>query len=146
MLRCFFGVHFPSKLSHNASSLPAVDVLDILLLLIDVPSSTAPTHRRPLWLVLHLGCQNLTVLDDRAADAGCAPFCLKPHGTFTTRLLKVFPPIHCLRNTAWFNESNPLDNRTRDVFDRIVLLHPAVVFIVRPLCRCRPRSTWWSST
>jgi hypothetical protein len=80
----------------------------------------------PLWLVLHTGYQDLAILDDmvtRAADTGARTVCL-------CLTADVYFPA---QRTAgpWFNASNPLDSRTRGVLDRIVRLHPAVVFIIR---------------
>ena len=79
----------------------------------------------PLWLVLHLQYSNMSVLDEqvrRAADAGLRTVCL----CLTSDVWS--PKYHA---DPWMSDAAPMTNQTRGVFDRIVRLHPRVVFIVR---------------
>lgn len=79
----------------------------------------------PLWLVLHLEYNNITVLDEqvrRAADAGLRVVCL----CLTSDVWN--PKYH---SNPWLSDAEPMDNQTRGVFDRIIRLHPNVLFIIR---------------
>ena len=112
--------------SHSSWSGPALSVQrtgadELPALLVDGGHPSPP-----LWLNLHLYYQNLTVLDDmvlRAADAGLRTVCV----CLTEDIWRPSAP----EPGPWFSDGMPLDNRTRGVLDRIVRLHPKVVFIVR---------------
>ena len=79
----------------------------------------------PLWLVLHLNYQNMSTLDEqvrRARDAGLRTVCV----CLTS---DVWNPAH--HADPWLSDARPMNNLTRGVFDRIVALHPRVLFIIR---------------
>jgi hypothetical protein len=79
----------------------------------------------PLWLVLHVQYTNISILDEqvrRAADAGLRTVCI----CLTS---DVWNPAH--HANPWLSDDAPMDNRTRGLFDRIIRLHPKVLFIIR---------------
>ena len=97
----------------------------------DDPTEVHP----PLWLTLtlilpkHPGSleEDTSMFDEqvrRAAEAGLRVVCIcltrdnYPAGS---------PPA----NSPWFSPSEPLDNHTRFLLDRVITLHPKVLFIIR---------------
>ena len=78
-----------------------------------------------MWLVLHLYYKNMSLLDEqvrRAADVGLRTVCL----CLTSDVWN--PHYHA---NPWLSNDAPMNNQTRGVFDRIVHLHPRVLFIIR---------------
>jgi hypothetical protein len=85
----------------------------------------------PLWLVLHLTyADNFTALDEQvrqAARAGLRVVCLCLTQDIAGPRFNSNPN----HNNPWLSDTSPMDNRTKGVFDRIIQLHPRVLFIIR---------------
>ena len=89
----------------------------------------------PLWLTLtlilpqHPGSleEDTSMFDEqvmRAADAGLRVICV----CLTRDNYPARSPHH---QSPWFSPSEPLDNHTRSLLDRVIRLHPKVLFIIR---------------